>query len=131
MTPSPVLDASALLAALNDEPGADTVVAAVEGEEPPLMSAVNLAEVVSRLAEHGLSEEEILEVLAQVPVTVIPFDREWAMRVGLLRPRTKQLGLSLGDRACLALGASLERPVLTTDRAWARADIGVDIRLIR
>jgi PIN domain nuclease of toxin-antitoxin system len=51
--------------------------------------------------------------------------------VGLLRPKTKQLGLSLADRACLALGASLERPVLTTDRAWERVDVGVDIRVIR
>ncbi len=125
---SVVLDASALLALLNAEPGADTVAAALP---EAVIGAVNYAEVVSKLAEAGLSEAELRETLDGLALDVRPFDRAQAHAAGLLRPATRARGLSLGDRACLALGRALQAPVLTTDSAWEGLDLGVEVRQIR
>ena len=95
------------------------------------MSTVNLAEVVSKLAEAGTPEGTIKTVLGELGLTVIPFDEDLALRTGLLRPATSDYGLSLGDRACLALGQHLHRPVLTADRMWKTLKLGVDIQMIR
>lgn len=124
-----VFDASAVLAAIFEEPGADRVVALwAEGES--LLGAVNYAEVVSKLAERGMSETEITVVIEGIPLAVTPFDRRTAHQAGLLRPATKSLGLSLGDRACLALGMVREAPVVTAERIWKKVK-GVDVDLIR
>lgn len=127
-----VLDATALLALLHDEPGAEAVAEAVAEALPhSSISTVNLAEVVGKLAESGLPEEVIRAAVAGLGIEVVPFDDDLAYRTGLLRNLTSPYGLSLGDRACLALGLRLGRPVLTADRLWATVKAGVKIRLIR
>jgi PIN domain nuclease of toxin-antitoxin system len=123
-----VLDATAVLALLNEEPGAGTVASLLP---QAVMSTVNLAEVVSKLAEAGMPEGTIKSVLGDLGLTVIPFDEDLALRTGLLRPATSDYGLSLGDRACLALGQHLHRPVLTADRMWKTLKLSVDIQMIR
>lgn len=125
---SVVLDASALLALLNAERGADAVALALPRA---VIGAVNYAEVVSKLADAGLPDDPIREALDGLGLDVRPFDRTQAHMAGLLRPRTKARGLSLGDRACLALGLALQAPVLTTDGAWEDLGIGVEVRLVR
>ena len=124
-----VLDASAYLACLNGEPGAD----AVEQTLPrAVMSTVNFSEVVAKLADKGLSEAEIGEVMSAMPVRELaPFDKEQAVSAGLLRRATRRAGLSLADRACLALAKACSAPALTADRAWAGLDLGVRIEVIR
>ncbi|HET9212426.1 MAG TPA: type II toxin-antitoxin system VapC family toxin [Thermoanaerobaculia bacterium] len=123
-----VLDASALLALLNAEPGQEEVERSIPGAA---ISAVNLSEVVAKLTEAGMSEEAVRSTLEDIEIDVHPFDRESAYKTGALRMETKKLGLSLGDRACIALGGQLQRPVLTTDRNWRDLELGVEIRVIR
>lgn len=123
-----VLDATAVLALLNDEPGARTVVSLLPRA---VISTVNLAEVVGKLAEAGMPEGMIQTVLGHLGLVVIPFDEALAVRTGLLRPATSDYGLSLGDRACLALGQHLRRPVLTADRMWKTVKLDVEIQMIR
>lgn len=125
---SVVLDASAVLALVNSEPGAG-VVGEVASEAA--VSAVNLSEVIAKLAEGGMPEEAISELLEELHLEIIPFDSEQAYRAGLLRPLTRPFGLSLGDRACIALGLRLGSAVLTTDREWATLDLGLEVRLAR
>lgn len=123
-----VLDATALLALLQEEPGAETVTEAIPQSS---ISAINLAEVVGKLVDAGMPEEAVRTALAGLGIEVIPFDEDLAYRTGLLRPLTSPYGLSLGDRACLALGQRLGRPVLTADRVWASLKVGVKVRVIR
>lgn len=123
-----VIDASALLAILNQEPGTerwekDIKVASI--------SAVNLSEVVAKLTDVGLIEAEIREALGTLGLEIAAFETESAYQAGLLRSQTKALGLSLGDRACLALGERLNLPILTADRTWKGLRVGVEIQLIR
>lgn len=123
-----VLDASALLALLNAEKGADLV----QGFLPQsVISTVNLAEVVMRLSAVGMPEDQIRDVLAYLGLEIMPFDEEQAFRAGFLFAHTQPLGLSLGDRACLALALTTHTTVLTADRVWKDLDIGVEIKLIR
>jgi PIN domain nuclease of toxin-antitoxin system len=96
-----VLDASAVLAFLNQETGAETIAPYLA---KAAMSAVNLSEVIAKLAERGIPEELIREFIEQLNMKVVSVDKEQAIVAGLLRPETKALGLSLGDRMCLALG---------------------------
>jgi len=92
------------------------------------VSAVNLSEVVAKLADHGVPLGEIRQALT-LGLEVVPFTEELAYAAGELRPLTRDRGLSLGDRACLALAKTLKRPVLTADRGWASLDLGVEVRL--
>jgi ribonuclease VapC len=110
------------------EPGADKVEACIE---QACISAVNLSEAVAKLAERGISEDFIAASLAGLELDVRSFDRELAQAAGLLRMATRSSGLSLGDRACLALAQQLDCTALTTDRVWARLDIGIRIEVIR
>ena len=123
-----VLDSSALLCLLNDEEGAELVAAAL-----PIaaISAVNLAEVVAKLRERGLALEEIRAALAGLSLDVRPFAAAQAYETGDLRPSTRALGLSLGDRACLALAAELGAPALTADREWQKLKLGINVRVVR
>ena len=123
-----VLNASALLALLNQEPGHEELARSIHHAA---ISAVNLSEVVAKLADSGMPEEEIREALEGLALEVHSFGRESAYDNGLLRPATKSSGLSLGDRACIALGIRLELPVLTADRAWEGLDVRAEIKLIR
>ncbi|MGE0056908.1 MAG: type II toxin-antitoxin system VapC family toxin [Dehalococcoidia bacterium] len=124
-----VLDASAILAILNREPGWET---AAELVTPGcFVSTVNLSEVVAKLRERGVSESDIEVELAGMDLEVILFSHAQAMDAGFLRPSTIAGGLSLGDRACLALARDLRLPALTGDGAWRAVDVGVEIRLFR
>lgn len=125
-----VVDASALIAGLRGEPGAERVDAAIRDA---VISSVNLAEVVGVLALAGAKADEIDRTLALWSLAVISPDQSTATEVGLMRPLTEVAGLSLGDRFCLALARRINAPVLTADRAWAKiaAEVGVTIELIR
>lgn len=122
-----VLDASACIAVFRDEPGAD-------GVEPLLpvasLSSVNWAEVLQLAIQHDVPVE-MFRLVSESGLTIVPFDEAQAETVAMLRAPTRRLGLSLADRACLALASTLGSPVITADRAWADLDVGVEIRLIR
>ena len=125
-----VLDASALLALLLGEPGAERVQAVLASAA---MSVVNLCEVIGHYARNGATEAQIRRVLQPLPLTVLVFEPEQAYACGVLLASTPRSGLSLGDRACLSLARQLGVKALTADRAWSRiAHIcGVEIELIR
>lgn len=123
-----VLDASAVLAMIHGEPGEDLVRRLSSGS---FVSAVNVAEVGSRLADRGVSQAEVRESIRAAGLQVAAFDADLAYVSGSLRSATRHLGLSLGDRACLALALQRALPVLTADRAWSNLNVGVDVHLIR
>jgi PIN domain nuclease of toxin-antitoxin system len=123
-----VFDASALLALLNAESGSAAV---AERLSDAIVSSVNLSEVVAKLSERGVPESDVRRALAGLGLEVVPFDEAAAYRAGLLRRATRSLGLSLGDRACLALAQERTAPVFTTDRSWKTLKIGVKVRAIR
>lgn len=131
---SRVLDASALLAYLGDEPGSDAVEQAlVEGAA---MSAVNWAEVLTKAAEAGKSPAALTAELEGAGLfgeglQVVALVAADGPAIARLRPLTRALGLSLADRACLALAQRLDLPALTTDREWARLGIGAGVELAR
>lgn len=126
---SVVLDASAVLAVLHGEPGADVVASALVGTA--IISSVNLAEIVGKLADAGVPRRSMAEILDPLGIEVAPFDADLAYRAGMLRPLTRGKGLSLGDRACLALALERALPVLTADAIWHDLAVGVDVRPIR
>lgn len=123
-----VLDTSAVMALILNEPGADVVEANLEGA---LISAVNLAEVGAKMLEKGASLDVIEAEIRAAQITIVPFDEAQAIESARLWPLTKHRGLSLGDRACLALTAVTGHPVLTADREWANVGLDLDILLIR
>ena len=125
---SVVFDSSALLAISFDEAGAER---AARGLKDGMMSAVNVAEVISRYVDQGASEEEARASLQAFGLEIRPFDETQAMVAGLMRTATQKLGLSLGDRACLALAVQEGATVFTADRTWAALDLEVDVELIR
>jgi PIN domain nuclease of toxin-antitoxin system len=96
-----------------------------------MISTVNLAEIGTRLADRGMSDSDIREVVGALGMTVMQFDEELAYASAALRPRTRIRGLSLGDRACLSLASHLNLPALTADKIWADVDVEVEVRLIR
>ena len=124
-----VLDASCLLALLNQERGAHIVAEAIGGGAS--VSAVNFSEVVAKLAERGVAESVIRNSLETLGLEVVAFDSDLAYVAGLLRPDTRKAGLSFGDRACLALARRRGTEVLTADRTWSELGLDVTVRLIR
>jgi ribonuclease VapC len=123
-----VVDSSVVLAYILDEPGATALT------EPGAcchLSMVNLAEVYTKVVERGGAIADVQDILAKLPIRVRSFREEHAIDVAALRAATRHLGLSFGDRACLALGKALHLPVLTADRKCHDLDLGIDIRLIR
>lgn len=128
--PRLVLDASAVLAAVLEEPGADVVVDALRSGAA--ISTVNVAEVAARLHQDGWSDSEVALVFEALGMEVLPFGTEAALLSGRLRAATRRLGLGLGDRACLATGRVEGCPVLTSDRSWLELEIEeLDVRCIR
>jgi PIN domain nuclease of toxin-antitoxin system len=123
-----VLDASALLAFLNEEPGAERV-----GEllDSAVVSSVNMSEVITKLIDAQMPETEIELVLSYLSCEVSPFELDDAWHTARLRPLTKKEGLSLGDRACLGLARKLGVPAVTADRAWQRLRLDVPVEVIR
>ena len=123
-----MLDASAILAFLRDEQGAE-VVAGYRGDA--LVSAVSVAEAGARLADLGASAAEVRRSIALIGIEIVPFDADQAHEAADIRDATRRRGLSLGDRACLQLAARTGLPALTADRVWTEIDAGVDVRVIR
>jgi ribonuclease VapC len=129
-----VLDASAFLAYLRDEPGAEIVEnALIDG---CYISIINWVEVLSKVVDLGESPEEIIkrlrdEGLLENSLEIIACNEEDAITIAKFRPLSKSAGLSLGDRACLALGKRLNLPVLTADKVWSSLSLGITINLIR
>lgn len=124
-----VLDASALLALLNQEPGWESL--SPQRLLQATLSTVNLAEVHTKLVRRGVPAEEAWEDATSLIAETVPFTEEQARMAGGLAAETRPLGLSLGDRACLALALALKAPVYTTDRAWKNLKLGVRIHVLR
>ncbi len=129
-----ILDASALLAYLRDESGAEVVTEAIA--TGTAISTVNLAEVLSRAADRGADTRKLAanltdQGLLHGAIWIEEVTADDAIEIARLRPLTRRAGLSLGDRACLALAARLKVPVLTADLAWADKDLGLELRMIR
>lgn len=132
--PAAVLDASALMALLHDEDGAEAVVEAIAAGAA--ISVVNLAEVLSKLADAGKdphqARSELRGAEAEAGALAIePLTEADCVEVAHLRPETRDLGLSLADRSCLALAKRLNLPVLTADRTWTKVSIDLEVRQIR
>jgi ribonuclease VapC len=126
---SVVLDASAILAIVNAEPGADIVRASLAGA---IMSAVNYSEVLKKTIERGGTGEAAASFVRGLSVAVIPFDEALAALSADLYPQTKQHGLSLADRACLALGIQRGATVFTADSNWKRLSLpSLKVKVIR
>lgn len=130
MTTEVVLDASAILANILREPGTEVV---QEAAFQAVVSPVNLAEVVAKLIDLGMDEREAEFTTFRTPYRVAPADRSQAISVGRLYPRIRRLGISLGDRFCLALAQETGRPILTADRKWKELEgvLGIEVTLIR
>jgi len=124
-----VLDASAVLALLNREPGHEQVSAVLPAA---LIGTVNLAEVISKLCERGVPSAEAMEAVQCLGVELVPCSQEQALRAGALRPLTRAFGLSLGDLACLALGREWGATVITAERHWdERVEAAAEVRILR
>ena len=126
-----VLDASAVLAVLNGEPGADVLTQKAELLENAVLGAVNAAEVQGKLISKGMRSEDAWTATSAAAQEIVDFDRQQAKIAGSLLPQTSSLGLSLADRACLALAIALNAPVYTADRKWKNLSVGIPIRMIR
>jgi len=123
-----VLDASALLAYLQGEPGGERVRAILT---QATMSTVSWSEVVGKACEHGVDPSGLRADLASLGLSFEPFSADQAEIAGRFKERTRRHGLSLGDRACLALGQERGEAVYTADRVWLHLDPGVDVEAIR
>lgn len=123
-----VLDSSAVLAVILNEPGRDVVDDATGGFA---ISAVNLAEVVTKLVEFGFSDQRVGAAVEIFRLWCQPLTESQAIQAGFWRKESRRFGLSLGDRCCLALAKELGATVYTTDRVWADLDLGVTIRVVR
>lgn len=123
-----VLDASALLAFLFQEPGADAVAPLLPRAA---LSAVNYSETLTALIRRGKPLADSAAALARLRLEVVPFDSELAAVTTSLRESTRLLALSLGDRVCLALALARGLPAVTADRSWVQLDIGVRVQCIR
>ncbi|HUC73153.1 MAG TPA: type II toxin-antitoxin system VapC family toxin [Stellaceae bacterium] len=123
-----VADASAIIALLVGEPITRFDPTRLAGAS---ISAVNLSEVLARLQEFGTPESEAVAAVARLELRIVPFDEPLARAAARLRSLTRHVGLSLGDRACLALGEKLGYPVITADRVWGSLEIGVAVVVIR
>jgi PIN domain nuclease of toxin-antitoxin system len=123
-----VLDASALLALLNNEPGAKRV---SEILPESVVSAVNACEAVGKLASAGMSPDDARNSIELVNVGILSFDEDAAYKAGGMIIETRKLGLSLGDRACLALGLMLNHTVVTAEQSWSKLKLPVTIEVIR
>jgi len=124
-----VLDASAILTVIRGEPGAEKLPAEMLVDS--VASAVNLAEVHSKLVVKGWNVERAWEDAIGIVGEVFPFSPDHAKAAGSLVSETRKLGLSLGDRACLALAQASALPVLTADRAWKDLNLSIEVQLLR
>ena len=124
-----VLDASAVMTVINSEPGADKLTPQILSTA--LTSTVNLAEVHGKLIQRGFSPDDAWTAANGTIHEAVAFTAEQAKTAGDLVIQTRALGLSLGDRACLALAIALQATVYTADRSWKNLNVGVRIHVIR
>ena len=123
-----MLDASALMAFIRSETGADTVEARLNDAA---MSSVNVSEAIMRSVEKGFSADLVTRMLVSENVEVLDFDFQLARSTAALRPATKHLGLSFADRACIATAIASSATIVTADRAWSTLDLPCQVELIR
>jgi ribonuclease VapC len=123
-----VLDASAVLCLLQEEKGAERVAEALPAA---IIGAVNYSEVVGKLVETGIDEATVDGLIDNLQLKVIPFDRTQARVAGSLRAATRKVGLSLGDRACLALAAAEGATALTCERIWTKFEAPCKVETLR
>ena len=128
MSETYVLDASAVLCLLQEEKGAERVARALPAA---VIGAVNYSEVISKLVESGIDEATADGLMDTLQLTVIPFDRSQARLAGALRATTRRLGLSLGDRACLALAGTEGAIALTCERVWTKFEGPCKVEALR
>jgi len=128
VTATAVLDASALLALYRSEPGAETVSRVFQGAA---ISAVNLCEVLQHAAARGIDARDLGHETRAADLAVVDFTADDAIAAALLVPITRRAGLSLADRACLALAQRLGAPAVTADRAWVGVVPDVEVIAIR
>ena len=122
-----VLDASAILTVRQNEKGQENVTPILETS---IVSRINVTEVLTKLVEKGLSLEEAVEVFDSLDLQIVEFDKEQSLKTAELRPLTKHLGLSLGDRCCLSLAIIKNLPAVTADKNWASLNF-CQIKVIR
>ena len=125
---SVVFDSSALLAIVFQEDGAEAAEQRLSGE---IVSAVNASEVIARLVDFGTSGEDACNALLNFGLEIRPFDTALAVAAGQLGAATREKGLSLGDRACVALAIHEQIGIITADRAWAGLDLDIEVELNR
>jgi len=123
-----ILDASALIAYLHQEPGWETVRANISES---CIGSVNWCEVAQKIGQKGLNADKARDFLYELGMAIAPFSVAQAELAARLWGSTNQYGLSLADRACLALAMDRELPILTADRVWAELDLAIEIRLLR
>jgi PIN domain nuclease of toxin-antitoxin system len=123
-----VYDSSALLAIILGEPGADVASANIANA---MVSSVNLAETFSRAEDKGIPVDKTERFLMGKEVRFVDFDSDLARVVGTMRTKTRSRGLSLGDRACIALALRERATIVTADRVWAELDLPCKVELIR
>jgi ribonuclease VapC len=123
-----VLDASALLAVMFKEAGAEKVIGYLPGA---VLSAVNLAETLTRSIDAGMTLEAARRMVFAFMCEVVPFDDEYASLTASLRTPTRPFGVSMADRACLALGLNTGYPIVTSDKKWDKFNVGVKVIQIR
>lgn len=128
--PDIMLDASAVLAVIFEEEGAERVAVHLPGA---MVSTVNVTEVMTKLFDLGMPQETVDAIVIGLQLTVLPFDLDQAAEAARLRVQTREAGLSLGDRACLAAARLRNVPALTSDRAWTslQRSIGVNVEMLR
>ncbi len=133
MTGAVILDASAVLAWLQGEPGADMIEELLEATNPPLVTAANHCEIIAKLLDKGSQPEDLKGILSAIGYAVIATTAEDGDAAGWLRRESRALGLSLGDRLCLAAAQRLNAQVFTADRVWLQLPpaLGIDVRCIR
>ncbi|HEY5208287.1 MAG TPA: type II toxin-antitoxin system VapC family toxin [Stellaceae bacterium] len=128
MSDAVVVDASVVLALLHDEPMGNFDGGRIAGSA---ISAVNFAEVMTKLISDGMPNDAASNAAMQLDLKIFPFDERSAQLAAQLWPVTRPAGLSLGDRACIALGLSLDALIITADRAWGKVDFGGRLIVIR
>jgi PIN domain nuclease of toxin-antitoxin system len=128
MSTGVILDASAALAYFLGEAGGGEVLAEIDGAA---ISAVNWAEVIEKAITAEVNDRSLRRVFEEFGANVLPVSAEHAEFAARLREPTRALGLSLADRVCFGLAAAMEVPLMTADHAWAKVDVGVEVRLIR
>ena len=111
-----------------DEPGGTVVEPLIDGA---IVNAANLAEVIGKMIERGWDDTDISDTIDKFALNVVPLDRELAVETGFLRRATRETGLSLGDRACIATAIREGARACTADRVWSRIELGCKIELIR